>query len=68
MHDGIVLNFHPLSSKPVYVQIGSTTAQDLTCDLGTPLRIHYKEDDRMAIHSRNKTPDGSEEGCMLVHR
>lgn len=31
-------------------------------DLGSPLRIHYKEDDRMTIHSRTSQPDGSEDG------
>jgi len=61
-HVGVVLHFYPSTSKPVNVRIGTTSAQDLTCDLGAPLRVFYKEDDRMAIHSRNKTPDGTEDG------
>ncbi|KAL5488082.1 hypothetical protein ACEPAI_6190 [Sanghuangporus weigelae] len=67
VHDGIILHFYPFTSKPVHIQIGITSAQDLTCDLGAPLRIHYKEDDRMAIHSRSKTLDGSDDGCKSVH-
>jgi len=57
VHDGVILHFYPSSSKPVHVRLGYTTAQDLTVDLGPPLRVYYKEDDRMAIHSRNKTPE-----------
>jgi Uncharacterised protein family (UPF0183) len=38
-----------------------TTAQDLLSDLGPPLRTFYKEDDRMAIHSRNHNEDQSPE-------
>ena len=64
-HVGVLLHFYPSTSKPVNVRIGTTSAQDLTCDLGAPLRVFYKEDDRMAIHSRNKTPDGTEDGCQL---
>ncbi|KAL5527358.1 hypothetical protein ACEPAG_6149 [Sanghuangporus baumii] len=62
VHDGVILHFYPFNSKPVHIQIGITSAQDLTCDLGAPLRIHYKEDDRMAIHSRSKTLDGIDDG------
>ncbi|EJD01126.1 UPF0183-domain-containing protein [Fomitiporia mediterranea MF3/22] len=61
VHDGVILHFYPSSSRPVHIRIGTTSAQDLTCDLGAPLRVYYKEDDRMAIHSRNKTPDGTED-------
>ncbi|KAH8113235.1 UPF0183-domain-containing protein [Phellopilus nigrolimitatus] len=62
VHDGVILHFYPTTSRPVHVRIGVTSAQDLTCDLGAPLRTYYKEDDRMAIHSRNRTPDGTEDG------
>ncbi|KAJ3488377.1 hypothetical protein NLI96_g2887 [Meripilus lineatus] len=50
--DGVVLHFYPTSSEPLHIRIGVTTAQDLTCDLGPPPRINYREDDRMTIHSR----------------
>ncbi|OBZ70459.1 hypothetical protein A0H81_09967 [Grifola frondosa] len=57
VHDGVTLHFYPSTSEPVRIQLGSTTAQDLTCDLGPPLRIHYKEDDRMTIHARSGSAD-----------
>ena len=49
--------FYPSGTVPTRVLLGETSAQDLTCDLGPPLRVHYKEDDRMAIHSRRVTED-----------
>lgn len=69
MHDGAFLHFYPSKSEPIHIRIGITTAQDLTCDLGAPLRVYHKEDDRMSIHARNKTPDGTEDGCsyFLIH-
>jgi len=57
VHDGVDLYFFPSSSEPVQIHIGVTTAQDLTCDLGPPVRVHYKEDDRMSIHSRTTSAD-----------
>ena len=51
------LYFYPSGAEPVRIHLGETSAQDLTCDLGPPLRVHYKEDDRMAIHSRRATED-----------
>ncbi|TFY83947.1 hypothetical protein EWM64_g70 [Hericium alpestre] len=45
VHDGVVLRFYPKESEPVHVHLGVTTAQDLACELGPPLRIFYKEDD-----------------------
>ncbi|KAJ3716350.1 hypothetical protein DFJ43DRAFT_1006877 [Lentinula guzmanii] len=51
VHDGVTLHFHPSTSTPVHVRIGTTTAQDLAVILGPPLHVHYKEDDRMTIHS-----------------
>ncbi|KAI0068824.1 UPF0183-domain-containing protein [Artomyces pyxidatus] len=55
VHDGVLLRFHPDPTDPVRVRLGITTAQDLLADLGPPLRTFYKEDDRMAIHSRHHT-------------
>jgi len=58
VHRGIMLHFYPTStSEPVFVEIGATTAQDLFVDLGAPSRTHYREDDRMHIHSRLKSND-----------
>ncbi|KXN86437.1 hypothetical protein AN958_10299 [Leucoagaricus sp. SymC.cos] len=54
VHDGIRLQFYPSGSKPLHIKLHGTTAQDLTLDLGPPLRVHYKEDERMTIHSTDK--------------
>ncbi|KAG9218976.1 hypothetical protein CCMSSC00406_0001386 [Pleurotus cornucopiae] len=52
IHVGITLFFHPIgSTEPLHIRLGETTAQDLTVDLGPPSRKHYKDDDRMTIHS-----------------
>jgi hypothetical protein len=53
--DGITLHFHPSSSQPLHIRIGETRAQDLNVDLGPPLRVYYKEDDRMTIHSTSRS-------------
>jgi hypothetical protein len=62
--EGVVLNFHPQTLMAVHIKIGVTTAQDLSLDLGAPLRIYYKEDDRMGIHSAPESievkPSGTE--------
>ena len=66
VHDGVKFKLYPSTSEQIHVQIGTTSAQDLICDLGAPLRIYYKEDDRMSIHSRNKpSSDLSDGGCKL---
>jgi len=57
----VSLSFHlpptasPSQAAPVEVRLGETTAQDLIADIGSPLRMHYKEDDRMRIH-RSSSP------------
>ncbi|GAV98916.1 UPF0183-domain-containing protein [Lentinula edodes] len=51
VHDGVTLQFYPSNTASLHVRIGTTTAQDLAVSLGRPLRVHYKEDDRMTIHS-----------------
>ncbi|TDL29548.1 hypothetical protein BD410DRAFT_758470 [Rickenella mellea] len=53
--EGIDMYFYPSSSQPVRVRIGMTSAQDLNCDLGPPLRVYHKEDDRMAIHATKQS-------------
>lgn len=67
VHDGVTLNFYPSSVSPVHVRIGITTAQDLTCDLGPPVRVHYREDNRMTIHSKSKKEDPEiDTGCQFL--
>lgn len=62
VHQGVNLSCYPSSSsEPFEVQLGITTAQDLTVELGPPTTTHYREDDRMTIHSRLKLPDDEEE-------
>ncbi|KAJ3512538.1 hypothetical protein NLJ89_g3462 [Agrocybe chaxingu] len=58
VHDGVTLHFHPLATTtPLHIRLGETTAQDLTLDLGPPLRVHYKDDERMKIHSAVEKDD-----------
>ncbi|KAF5333094.1 hypothetical protein D9611_002433 [Ephemerocybe angulata] len=59
-HDGIVLNFFG-SAKQFLVRLGETTAQDLTLDLGPPSKVHFKEDERMTIHSSKKQGETKED-------
>ncbi|KAH7887660.1 hypothetical protein F5I97DRAFT_1935744 [Phlebopus sp. FC_14] len=51
INKGVLLHFYGSSSSPLHIRLGETTAQDLNLDLGSPSRVHYKEDERMAIHS-----------------
>jgi hypothetical protein len=68
VHDGVTLYFYPSSVEPVHVRIGETKAQDLTIDLGPPLQVHYKEDDRMTIHSTSRdVNEGTETGCGVIY-
>ncbi|KZW03767.1 hypothetical protein EXIGLDRAFT_758093 [Exidia glandulosa HHB12029] len=62
VREGVTLYLHPRSSDPVHVKLGQTTAQDLTVDVGTPLRVYYKEDDRMSIHAAPKSPSDDASG------
>ncbi|KAI0702874.1 UPF0183-domain-containing protein [Cytidiella melzeri] len=56
VHEGVDLYFYG-AEGPICVRIGVTTAQDLTLDLGPPLRVHYREDDRMTIHQSRRQED-----------
>lgn len=62
----MVLQFHPADSDSITVSLGSSTAQDLTVDLGPPFRVHYKEDDRMTIHSRSNQAEVDTDGDCAV--
>ncbi|KAF8913994.1 hypothetical protein CPB84DRAFT_1758102 [Gymnopilus junonius] len=60
VHDGVALYFYPTTvTKPMHIRLGETTAQDLTVDLGPPLRVHYKDDERMKIHAATELDDGA---------
>ncbi|KAJ6515790.1 hypothetical protein C8R45DRAFT_957618 [Mycena sanguinolenta] len=61
VHEGVTFYFHPVATaQAIHVVIGETTAQDLIIDLGPPNRVHYKEDDRMTIHSTARANEDSE--------
>ena len=66
--EGVTLYFHSTTAtKPIHIRIGQTTAQDLSVELGPPPRVHYKDDDRMTIHSTSRaTDEASETNCMSV--
>jgi hypothetical protein len=53
---------------PLHVRLGETRAQDLTLDLGPPLRVHYRDDERMKIHavSPSSQPEGAT-SCKMPH-
>jgi hypothetical protein len=62
VHKGVMLYFYPTATaEPSFVEIGVTTAQDLSVELGAPSRTHYREDDRMHIHSKQKSNDEEED-------
>ena len=64
VHEGVTLRFYPSTIEPIRIRIGETTAQDLLCDLGPPADIHYREDDRMTIHSKSRKEDEEiDTGC-----
>ncbi|EJD48625.1 UPF0183-domain-containing protein [Auricularia subglabra TFB-10046 SS5] len=62
VHEGLTIQFYPLTNPPVHVILNKTTAQDLTVDVGTPLRVYYKEDDRMSIHASPRPSPDDETG------
>ncbi|GAA5864804.1 hypothetical protein JCM3774_004234 [Rhodotorula dairenensis] len=37
--------------EPVVLEIGVTTSEDILCELGSAIRIFWKEDDRLMIHT-----------------
>ncbi|KZS98044.1 hypothetical protein SISNIDRAFT_436865 [Sistotremastrum niveocremeum HHB9708] len=67
LHEGVSIYFYgsPSSTPPLKILLGKTTAQDLTLDLGPPLRTHYKEDDRMNIHSGRVEEDEHDDGYFF---
>ncbi|KAG6884947.1 hypothetical protein C0992_005586 [Termitomyces sp. T32_za158] len=66
VHRGVTLYFYPASARPVHIALGETTAQDLTLDLGPPIRVHHKEDERMSIHAVDSPAEAHDEPrCTL---
>lgn len=50
MNKGIRIFLYPSSAAPIFIPLGAS-AEDLECDLGSPLRRFYKEDSRLDIHA-----------------
>ncbi|CAB4406148.1 unnamed protein product [Rhizophagus irregularis] len=53
---GIIVNFLPRNNSnnvSTEIILNVTTPQDLLVDIGSPLRIFYKEEDKMRIHSED---------------
>lgn len=63
IHEGVTLHFYPKGSDSLCIRIGKTTAQDLNVELGPPLRVHYREDDRMSIHSSTEAQSETKSSC-----
>lgn len=45
------------------ITLDKTTTADLLVELGSPLRVYKKEDERMRIHGGIENEDDDEEGC-----
>lgn len=68
VNEGVTFHLYPSSTPPINIRLGYTTAQDLNVDFGPPLRVHYKEDDRMTIHSTSRVSEESNEGdCAICY-
>ncbi|KAH6915354.1 hypothetical protein BKA70DRAFT_1258734 [Coprinopsis sp. MPI-PUGE-AT-0042] len=67
VHDGVVLHFHSDNKQPLHIHIGETTAQDLTLDLGSPSRTHYKDDERMTIHRASRPQTDAESSSYFYN-
>ncbi|CAG8464098.1 19863_t:CDS:2 [Racocetra fulgida] len=62
---GITVNFLARNNSnqiSVEILLNVTTPQDLIVDIGSPLRIFYKEEDKMRIHSKDIGIDSAEDG------
>ena len=56
MKRGIIVNFLTKNNPnniSTEIIINVTTPQDLLVDIGSPLRVFYKEEDKMRIHSED---------------
>jgi len=65
VHQGVTLYFYPGESNALQALLGTTTAQDLQVDLGPPIRVHYKEDDRMTIHATNQLEENTTQDYFM---
>ncbi|KAG9052371.1 hypothetical protein FS842_009982 [Serendipita sp. 407] len=52
VNQGIDMYFYPssLSPSPRKLLLGQSSAEDIRYELGEPMSVHYKDDDRITIH------------------
>ncbi|CAG8807823.1 33886_t:CDS:2, partial [Racocetra persica] len=68
---GITVNFLARNNSnqiSVEILLNVTTPQDLIVDIGSPLRIFYKEEDKMRIHSKDIGIDSAEDGDITSNK
>lgn len=58
-HEGVDLFFFPSDSAKRTLRLGVSTAEDIRYELGEPMNVYYKEDDRIAIHAPSPEEDAS---------
>ncbi|GAA5888721.1 hypothetical protein JCM5296_000081 [Sporobolomyces johnsonii] len=66
----VLLHFHSSSESPIHpieLRIGSTTSEDVLCELGSAVRSFWKEDDRMSIHNASAPSPSSSDPSMALN-
>lgn len=68
----VALEFHAIQNPDILkLVIGQTTREDITAILGAEVRLFWKEDDRMLIHSpltNHRAQEDRERFYILVFR
>ena len=65
VHEGVDLYFFPSgSAKKRTLHLGVSTAEDIRYELGEPMNIYYKEDDRISIHAPSNEEDVALNSCQ----
>ncbi|KAG8830552.1 hypothetical protein FRC17_004728, partial [Serendipita sp. 399] len=61
INEGIDMYFYPSSSSPSprRLLLGQSSAEDIRFELGEPMSIHYKDDDRITIHGASDRENDS---------
>jgi hypothetical protein len=63
-HEGVDLYFFPSGSAKRTLLLGVSTAEDIRYELGEPMNIYYKEDDRISIHAPSNEDDAALNSCQ----
>jgi len=64
VHEGLDLYFFPSGSAKRTLLLGVSTADDIRYELGEPMNIYYKEDDRISIHAPSNEDDAALNSCQ----